>query len=576
MSDRLRFGIDIGTANTTVSLYYGGIIGHVYDDDKNVIPSCVFLSRDGKLTCGFEAKKKLDDMKLKQGVIFDIKRMIGLNSSELHKFIHDNKHACKVVTEGDLVYLMPYIDKDVRISPEEALNELVKYTYDLTCNFLESNNPRLEKEFGSSLKNVKELFKKGDYDVVFSNPSTFSNLQIRLLRDAAERSGWIGGNRQFRSLTEPYCVILKECGKILKCEGTKLSINYKPEWDMLCVIDLGGGTFDICLCEHKGVQNGMFVLETISDTGIPNGGRDLDRDFRKVLEKKYNDLGLDPYDLTYSKVEGYKLAHYNLERKAAEVYVPNEEIYYSLKGDFDKVTEDFFGKIKPKIDELFDGIGSKKAKYVFVGGSINVIRERLNGYVDDCDVIAASDEKLCVSMGACTPPVLFILKDIIKDNVRLKYNDIDDIIFNAYEQFPIEKIEDLYINKLRDASSLSLYGDNKGQIFEKKLDDIAIDVKMMKSAKLHVSIDDNRIISAKLEYEKETELDYDLDIVFMIDATGSMKQEIEFIKTDIETLIDAFRSKRGDSCYFGFVFYRDPINDERSIHEKYELRMILM
>ena len=60
----------------------------------------------------------------------------------------------------------------------------------------------------------------------------------------------------------------------------------------------------------------------------------------------------------------------------------------------------------------------------------------------------------------------------------------------------------------------------------------------------------------------------EFDIVFVIDATGSMKPYIEAAKMTAEDISKTLRQKFPDTNFqYGYVFYRDPIDSYSDFHE---------
>ena len=60
----------------------------------------------------------------------------------------------------------------------------------------------------------------------------------------------------------------------------------------------------------------------------------------------------------------------------------------------------------------------------------------------------------------------------------------------------------------------------------------------------------------------------EFDIVFVIDATDSMKPYIEAAKMTAEDISKTWRQKFPDTNFqYGYVFYRDPIDSHKDFHE---------
>ena len=74
------------------------------------------------------------------------------------------------------------------------------------------------------------------------------------------------------------------------------------------------------------------------------------------------------------------------------------------------------------------------------------------------------------------------------------------------------------------------------------------------------------------EHKKNEILNKDVDIVYLIDETGSMGAEIKVTKENIIKIFDELKKKYKDYNFrFGSVFYRDKIDVKSDEDEYFQL-----
>jgi len=225
-------GIDLGTTNSAVGTVDSGFpILLANEDGKRIIPSAVWLGRNGEIEVGAAAlrRRAIEPDR----VVTSIKRLIGRRTDEVEEHF-----PVTVATTHD--GLPQVIGK----SPEEISAEII-----------------------SELKRIAE-WRMGTTitKAVITVPAYFHDAQ----RAATKRAGELAGLEVVRILNEPTAAALA------------YGLDKLSEHSRVAVYDLGGGTFDLSILE---MQDGVFqVLATHGDTRL--GGDDLDAlILRRVTER---------------------------------------------------------------------------------------------------------------------------------------------------------------------------------------------------------------------------------------------------------------------------------------------------
>ena len=72
--------------------------------------------------------------------------------------------------------------------------------------------------------------------------------------------------------------------------------------------------------------------------------------------------------------------------------------------------------------------------------------------------------------------------------------------------------------------------------------------------------------------DKKTKDNNDFDVLFMVDATGSMGEYIFAAKSETKNISEDLRKEYPDMNFkYGYIFYRDPIDSEEDKHEIIDL-----
>lgn len=234
-------GIDLGTTNSAVGTVDSGFpILLANEDGKRIIPSAVWLGRNGEIEVGTAAlrRRNLEPDR----VVTSIKRLIGRRADEVEEHF-----PVAVATTHDGLPLV------LGKSPEEISAEILR-----------------------ELKRIAE-WRMGTQitKAVITVPAYFHDAQ----RAATKRAGELAGLEVVRIINEPTAAALA------------YGLDKLSEHSRVAVYDLGGGTFDLSILE---MQNGVFqVLATHGDTRL--GGDDLDA---LILSRVTERVGIGEIDST--------------------------------------------------------------------------------------------------------------------------------------------------------------------------------------------------------------------------------------------------------------------------------------
>jgi molecular chaperone DnaK len=234
-------GIDLGTTNSAVGTVDSGFpILLANEEGKRIIPSAVWLGRNGEIEVGAAAlrRRAIEPDR----VVTSIKRLIGRRADEVEE---DFPVAVATTSNG-----LPQV---LGKSPEEISAEILRELKRIA-----------EWRMGTTITKA-----------VITVPAYFHDAQ----RAATKRAGELAGLEVVRILNEPTAAALA------------YGLDKLSEHSRVAVYDLGGGTFDLSILE---MQDGVFqVLATHGDTRL--GGDDLDAlILRRVTER----LGIGEIDST--------------------------------------------------------------------------------------------------------------------------------------------------------------------------------------------------------------------------------------------------------------------------------------
>lgn len=257
--NRMCIGIDLGTTNTTVCVARVDTNGRIVTDDCEILqrseqnernqallPSIMYVKNDGKEVVGHEArelkKASITSVETEARHIENSKRFIGTTRT------------WKI---GEKTY-----------SPIDVAAKILTHV----------------KKFSK----IRDLI--ADSDVYITVPANFDTDQINNTLEAAKRAGFT--NVQLRP--EPKAAILSFIHEESeKREHKLLDITTKKR---ILVIDIGGGTCDVCVEDVWTKPNGSCAFEHKAVGRDNIGGIDFDVRIADYLAAKYCDFELTKSD----------------------------------------------------------------------------------------------------------------------------------------------------------------------------------------------------------------------------------------------------------------------------------------
>ena len=229
----LCLGIDIGTTNCCVGVYYEGKVHMVPNEfGSTTTPSYMAICDGDEIVIGENAKTMIT--KDPHNVVYNIKRILGksIDDADTQRDIKYFSYQIENTENNKLFIKMG----DKHLSPEEICANYIKKMKDIAESYTGQ----------SGIKNV-----------VVTVPAYFNELQRHSIKLSAEMAGM----NILRIINEP----------------TAAAIAYnlnKNRHGYIMVFDMGGGTLDISLLEYVDDENIYSVIGTCGDMHM--GGEDFD------------------------------------------------------------------------------------------------------------------------------------------------------------------------------------------------------------------------------------------------------------------------------------------------------------
>lgn len=257
--NRMCIGIDLGTTNTTVCVSRVDTNGVILLEDCEIrqrseqnernqdrLPSIMYVKQDGRVVVGHEAK--------------ELKKASILSSEAVARYIENSKRFIGTTRTWEI--------ESKTYSPIDVAAYILTHA----------------RKFSK----IRDLI--SDSDVYITIPANFDTDQINNTLEAAKRAGF--ENVQLRP--EPKAAILsflhEEMGKR---EHKLLDISTKKR---ILVIDIGGGTCDVCIEDVWQKPNGSCAFEHKAVGRDNIGGVDFDIRIADYLAAKYCDFELTKSD----------------------------------------------------------------------------------------------------------------------------------------------------------------------------------------------------------------------------------------------------------------------------------------
>lgn len=388
-------GIDLGTTNSLVAVFEGGVPRVLESDGVSIVPSVVRYERDDaapggvRSVVGEDAKARA--VEFPERTISSAKRLMGRSLSDARADLEFLGYQVVEGEHGQARARVVFEDGSLReVSPQEVSAAVLRELKGLA-----------ESALGRSVERA-----------VVTVPAYFDDAQRQATRDA----GRMAGLDVVRIVNEPTAAALAYG------IGTRADAR---EGETIAVYDLGGGTFDVSILrltpgEGEGGTSFFQVLSTAGDTRL--GGDDVDymlvslfaREIRALMgDEQGGDVDLSsfpPSTRRALKAFGESVKCRLSEDESASVRIGiNEDLVYErtvTRDEFEKMiapwVERTLGACERAMRDARDQLGPDGVDAVIlVGGSTRVpmVRRRVGEHFG-IEPYTALDPDRVVAMGA--------------------------------------------------------------------------------------------------------------------------------------------------------------------------------
>lgn len=410
--DNLCLGIDFGTTNSCLSVWYKNkpiIINDI--DGGEIIPTVIEINSDKKII-GKEAylRKNIFDTnnnnfnKKNIFLIYEIKKLLGKKFSELNKRQID---------------ILAY-----ELRPDENDNITIIDNENLKIYYPEEIAAHLFMSF--KLKTEMFLSNKFDREIVIGNavisvPAYFNKNQRQIIKNSAEYAGL----NVLRLINEPTAAAI--------CYG--LNKSNKIDGLNIIVYDFGGGTLDVSLLN---INNEIY--EVLGSCGNNNlGGSDFDN---KIMEYVLKEFIKTNSEINYEKLisdisenslqklkylcEQAKITlseHLNTKIKIDEFYL-NKNLTVNLSREtFCEICQDLLRITVKPVSDLLTLCEKNKTdidEIIMVGGMtrVPIIRHNIERFFNK-DVNCSINPDNVVSIGTSIQGYMLLNSKSVQDKLLL-------------------------------------------------------------------------------------------------------------------------------------------------------------
>ena len=582
-------GIDLGTTYSCVGIFQDGKVAIIPNElGNNTTPSIVAFN-DGKILVG-EAAKELAPIHPKN-IVYDAKRMLGRTFDDPVLQNDMKRWPFKVVKGPGNRPQIEIVDegKTKRYFPEEISAEVLKYL--AKC---------AKKTLGHEVK-----------DVVITVPAYFKEAQRYSTKEAAIKAGL----NVLAMIPEPTAASIA------------FGRNVGDEEDHNAFIfDLGGGTFDISIVS---ISSGVYEVKCIEgDSHL--GGQDFDNEIAKYCIEEFNKANhcdasndVKAINLMKNAAEKAKIVLSsgvkNTDIRIDQFFQGHDLNVKLTAATFNDINKKHFDKLIPIIRRSLSGDEIDKddiTDLLFVGGSSRVPRVRdmlqeefppLTPYTavspDEAVAYGAAihgyqlthddDDDGCIVLCEVSPYTVGVevlgqkLEPLVEHNDKIPtsvtktfettYDDQEKVNIIVLEN---ESNEHGTKNNLMSQFDVEVPPKKKGEV---KIDitfTIGTDYQLKVDAKVKGGKKESKVIQLSDRHApgepKRSEIvrkkQNEMDLVFCVDATGSMAKWITATVQRCESIAKSFREKNKDvNIKVGAVFYRDPIDVPGEKHVVYDL-----
>lgn len=405
----LALGIDFGTTNSCLSIWYKNKAMIISDyDNSTVIPTVIEILSNKKII-GKEAYlrknifEKINDNNKSTFLIYEIKKLLGKKYSDLPQSLLDI-----------LAYnIIPDESNNIKIF--DSNNDKYYYPEEIATHLFMSFKSRADMFLSNKFNENINLT-----NAIISVPAYFNKIQREIIKSCAVNAGF----NVLRLINEPTAAAI--------CYGLGKNSNNSDK--TIIVYDFGGGTLDVsCLY----ISDGLY--EVLGSCGNNNlGGSDFDKKIMEYvinifinenkLEKDYFIEKIDENNLQKLKylAEQTKIAlSENLHTKIKiNNFFENKDLSVPISREtFNSITEDLIRMaIKPLNDILLlcELEKNKIDEIIMVGGMtrIPIIRYSVERFFNK-DVNCSIDPDTVVSIGAAIQGYMLTNSSEIEDKLLL-------------------------------------------------------------------------------------------------------------------------------------------------------------
>lgn len=381
-------GIDLGTTNSTITLYDGDTEEFITVKDRNgkeIVPSLFFL-RHNTLRIGEDARELVKTYP--DNLVSSVKSHMD---DPAFRFLIPE--AWGNPKEGNDL-------RDGDMAPLEVTKYILQYIKTIAEEFI-------MERFG-----IETIQEARITDVVITVPAYFREVE----RKTTERAATLAGLNVIELINEPTAACLAYGYATDPGEDTKTIMVY----------DFGGGTFDVTILEMSAYDYDVVVTD-----GDKIGGDNLDLAFLEYIKGKGN-IGTASDKQARFLVEEAKKALSTEDKTIVDFTIYGGEPIEVTRRQFNNQIEGIVMQTIVKVENLMAGI--KIDEVVLVGGSTRVplVRQKLVGllgfdsnYFDKYKI----DPDLAISVGACQRGRIIsgdtdiILTDRTPFNLGIEQND---------------------------------------------------------------------------------------------------------------------------------------------------------
>jgi molecular chaperone DnaK (HSP70) len=409
--DNLCLGIDFGTTNSCLTVWYKNKALIISDfDDSQVIPTVIEITPNKK-TIGKEAylrknifeKTNTEVNNKSVFLVYEIKKLLGKKYSELSES-----------QINILAYTMVPDDSD-NIRIYDSNTDKYYYPEEIATHLFMSFKSRAEMFLSNKFNSEVTIT-----NAVISVPAYFNKIQREIIKKCSQNAGF----NVLRLINEPTAAAL--------CYGLGKNLNNSNKH--VIVYDLGGGTLDVCLLY---ISDGVY--EVLGSCGNNNlGGSDFDNKIMEYVIKEFLDENkidknnfienIDENNLQKLKylAEHTKIALTdNLNTKIKiNNFFENKNLSVSLSREkFNEICEDL---IRMAVNPLYDVLTlceierNKIDEIIMVGGMtrIPIIRYNVERFFNK-DVNCSIDPDTVVSIGASIQGYMLTSSSNLEDKLLL-------------------------------------------------------------------------------------------------------------------------------------------------------------